>query len=159
MKACKCGSFAINNDPAKLLCDVCYAYECGRRDGYYQRSNLKNIFDMSCDIDLVSVNNKYCNRSYTLTKEYRAYKEMMSSLAAFHNRGKDASQGRIYFDATVYTRIDTDNTIKPTFDALEKIVYKNDSQIDDIHFHREKKVNERERIEIKVYEVDDEIKK
>jgi Holliday junction resolvase RusA-like endonuclease len=111
---------------------------------------------MACDIDLVSVNNKYCSRSFRLTKEYRAYKTMMSALAQFHNRGKDASKKRIYVDAVVYTRIDTDNTIKPTLDALQKIVYKNDSQIDDIHFHRGKTVNKRERIEIKVYEVDDE---
>jgi hypothetical protein len=32
MKACKCGSFAINNDPSKMLCDVCYAYDLGKRD-------------------------------------------------------------------------------------------------------------------------------
>jgi Holliday junction resolvase RusA-like endonuclease len=156
MKACKCGRLDINNDPEKWRCDVCYAYECGKRDGYYHRSNLQNIFDMACDIDLVSVNNKYCNRRYTLSNEYRAYKDMMTALARFHYGNKNMSRKSIYVDAVVYTRIDTDNTIKPTLDALQKIIYKNDNQIDDIHFHRERTVNKRERIEIKVYEVDDE---
>lgn len=30
MRQCKCGSFAINKDPDRIICDVCYAYESGR---------------------------------------------------------------------------------------------------------------------------------
>lgn len=30
MKQCKCGSMAINKDPEKVKCDVCYAYQQGQ---------------------------------------------------------------------------------------------------------------------------------
>lgn len=114
---------------------------------------MKTIFHMVCDIDLVSVNNKYCNRSYTLTEKYRTYKKNMSDLAAFHYRGKAPSDSMLHVEIYAATGKDLDNIIKPTFDALEGIVFGNDTQICRIDIQRIAKVNKHERIEIKISEV------
>lgn len=29
MTKCKCGSYAVNKDPERVKCDVCYAYQVG----------------------------------------------------------------------------------------------------------------------------------
>jgi Holliday junction resolvase RusA-like endonuclease len=116
---------------------------------------MKLIFSMAAEIDLASVNNKYVNRSYVLTKEYRTFKNEMTLIARFFYKNKTPSLKSVYVTATVYTRKNVDNMIKPTLDALEGIVYKNDDQINDVHFHREKKVNKQERIEIQIFEVDE----
>ena len=40
MKQCKCGSFAINKDPERKSCDVCYAYQQGFELGYIAAINI-----------------------------------------------------------------------------------------------------------------------
>ena len=115
---------------------------------------MKTIFHMVCDIDLVSVNRKYCNRTYTLTKEYREYKNIMADYASFHYRGKKPSDSMLHVEIYAATGKDLDNIIKPTFDALQGIVFGNDTQICRIDIQRVAKVNKQERIEIKIYEVE-----
>jgi Holliday junction resolvase RusA-like endonuclease len=118
---------------------------------------MKLLFQLDTDIDLVSVNEKYCNRSYTLSPAYRSFKAELNTRATmeYWKRGrKMPSQRQLLVTMNAATGKDIDNIVKPTFDALQGVVFKNDSQIQHIDIQRIVKVGKQERIEIKIYEVE-----
>jgi Holliday junction resolvase RusA-like endonuclease len=92
---------------------------------------MADVFDMQKVIDienikLPSLNNKFMNRSYSLTPEYRKFKEMIFRVAVKHKPVDPPYNVLIEF--TGYT--DIDNPIKCIIDGLQqKGIIDNDKNV------------------------------
>ncbi len=79
------------------------------------------------NIKLTSINNKYCNRSFKLSPEYRAFKEFI-----YYSIRKPVQevQKPYFVIILVKTYIDIDNPIKATLDAMEDFgLIENDKKV------------------------------
>jgi Holliday junction resolvase RusA-like endonuclease len=78
----------------------------------------------------VSINNRY-NRNFSLTKEYRLFKEALGWKAKeIHRESPLKCPVKVEIDLFYKGREpDADNAIKPILDSLNNIVYKDDKQV------------------------------
>ncbi len=84
-------------------------------------------------IKLCSINNKYVNRAYALTPEYRSFKILIKAMAK-----RQKLDPPLKVEIYAQTGLDIDATIKPLLDGLEDVTYDNDKDIYDLHIYKQK---------------------
>lgn len=108
----------------------------------------KKVLDLK-NISLVSINEKYINKKFATSKEYKDYKEMVFLCC---KKGK-LYNGKISLKIIVWTNKDIDNVLKPTIDGLERII-KNDRNILELIVQKiEIKRDEKEAITVYIKEL------
>ena len=78
------------------------------------------------NIKLVSVNAKYQNKSFTLSKDYRNFKK---TIEMFTKDIKIKKPQRVLIE--METALDIDNAVKPILDSIEK-VFGNDKHVQEL---------------------------
>lgn len=98
----------------------------------------------------VSVNKRYY-KNFSLTSEYRFFKETLGWEAKRSMQSKTILNGPLWCDIDIQYKgrnPDIDNYLKPILDAMEGIVYHNDNQITRLIVDKTKSKEDRVKISI-----------
>lgn len=101
--------------------------------------------------DICPINQKYINRQFSLSPRYRNFKSELGYKAKISYKGPILTQDVCLYIKLYYPRtIDIDSVLKPTMDALNGIIWKDDKQVTELFVRKKKHDKKDYRIEIKV---------
>lgn len=112
-------------------------------------SGYKKVLDIT-NIELVSINDKFINRYFATSKEY---KQLKKTISTYCNRSKFYA-GKVAVLMGIFTNKDQDNVLKPIYDGLESII-ENDKNVHESHVYKYPiKKGSPERLIIYIKEID-----